>query len=373
MRKQSTRQVISTIFFAGSFLLAHAQVMITPQIPPTGLIKKDQLWNIVLVNNNDIPYDVQIQVSVQDIKTGEKVLTGASRLFTIGKGARQLQINDVNPVQYNYGNAAALTDRSNNGLLPIGSYQVCYTLIEQSNKSSLPSTEECIPVEIEPLSPPLLNAPANKDTVTTTAPMFQWIPPAPLTMFSDLNYDFILAEVIKGQSINEAIQKNTPIYYQNTIKTMFLAYPSSAKSLEEGKTYAWQVIAKNGNNYAEKTETWGFTIRTGMALTELKASGYPRLMQGTGALYYVFDDQLKFAYTNTTGDTAVTVNFYTANTTTKNAVYQKTIKITAGENLIQDDALSKRVFRQDALYRAEITDTKGGKWGILFKYKSAVQ
>ena len=73
MHTQLTRQVISTIFFAGSFLLAHAQVMITPQIPPTGLIKKDQLWNIVLVNNNDIPYDVQIQVSVQDIKTGEKI------------------------------------------------------------------------------------------------------------------------------------------------------------------------------------------------------------------------------------------------------------------------------------------------------------
>ena len=85
MRKQLTRQAICTIFLAGIFLFAHAQVMITPQIPPTGLIKKDQLWNIVLVNNNELPYDVQIQVSMQDIKTGEKVLTGASRLLTIGK------------------------------------------------------------------------------------------------------------------------------------------------------------------------------------------------------------------------------------------------------------------------------------------------
>jgi Domain of Unknown Function (DUF928) len=373
MIKQFCRKLIPSMIILCICLHAQTQILITPQVPPTGLIRKDQLWNIVLVNNNDAPQDIQLQVSMLDIKTGEKVLTGASRLFTIIKGAKQLQLADMSPVQYNYSGSAALTDRSSNGLLPIGNYQLCYTLIEQSDKNTLPAMEECLPVEIAPLSPPQLNAPANSDTVTTLYPIFQWIPPAPLNLFNDLNYELLLVEMNKGQQATDAIQKNTPVYQQGFIKNMFFAYPSSAKALEVGKTYAWQVIVKNGNNYAEKTESWSFTVFNSAKLPGIKASGFPRLQQGTGALYYVFDDQLKFAYTNITSDTLVSMQFYDEKSPAAPAFYKKSLKVSPGDNLIQDNLLNKRTFKEDELYRLEIIDARGIKWSILFRYIKPAQ
>ena len=373
MKKQCKKRLFAIIVIACTGVVANAQILITPQIPPTGLIKKDQLWNVLLVNNNDAPADVQLQVAMLNLKTGEKILTGTSRLFTLVKGARQLQQGDVNPVQYNYSSSDALTDRNSNGLLPVGSYQLCYTLIEQSGKNGLPALEECLPAEIAPLSPPQLNTPANADTLSTVYPTFQWIPPAPLNMFSDLNYEIILTELNKGQQAADAVQKNTPLYRQNFIKNMFLVYPSSAKPLEAGKTYAWQVIVKNGNSYTEKTESWSFTVLAAAQMQGIRASGFPRLQQGTGAQYYIFEDQLKFAYSNSSSDTLVTASFYEEGRPSSPPVFKKSISVIPGENLLQEDILKKRVFREDELYRLEITDTKGNRSAILFRYKKPVE
>ena len=158
------------------------------------------------------------------------ILTGSSRLFTIVKGAKQLQLSDLNPVQYNYSGAAAVADRSSSGLLPVGSYQLCYTLVEQSSKNIMPALEECLPVEIAPLSPPQLNMPANTDTISTLYPVFQWIPPAPLSLFTDLNYELVLVEMYKGQQALDAVQKNAPIYQQYYIRNMVLPYPLVCQS-----------------------------------------------------------------------------------------------------------------------------------------------
>jgi len=369
MRTQLKRQIISILFFAGIALFAHAQVMITPQIPPTGLIKKDQLWNMVIVNNSETAYDIQLQVSMMDMKTGEKVLTGASRLISINKGARQLQMNDVSPVQYNYGSAAVLTDRASNGMLPVGSYQVCYTIIEQTTKNSLPATDECIPVEVAPLSPPLLNAPADNDTIATRSPLFQWIPPAPLSMFSNLNYEFVLVEVAKGQNVNDAIQKNTPIYYQSAIRNMFLAYPSSGKALEQGKIYAWQVIAKNGNSYAEKTESWAFTVKKDSIKIILDYEAYPAMSQGSNGTYYSCQGKIKFSYKNEINDSTLQVQFYKKGHEDAAPVFSKAIKVQRGQNYIDADIKEHRVFLEGEIYTMEAVNSKKEKWTLVFKYE----
>jgi len=349
----------------------HAQLFLTPQLTSVGLLKKDQLWNLVVVNNNEQLQSVQLQVSVAGLKSGTKVLNGSSRMFTLSKGVRQLQVADLGPIQYEYGNSE-LTDHDGNGLMPFGEYQICYTLFEQSGKTMLPATEQCITVEVSPLSPPQLNMPQKGDTLSGKYPQFQWIPPAPLNMFTDLNYELLLVEVNKKQSPQEAIQKNAPLFHQYGLRDMFLPYPSSATALEAGKTYAWQVIARSGSNYAEKTESWDFVIADGPALTGIKASGFPRLQQGTNALYYIFENQLQFAYTNMNGDSTASISFFKGRTQGE-AIYRKSIQINAGENLISENLLKKQVFRENELYRFEIIDSRGATWSMLFKYQQPKQ
>ena len=367
MRKICKRSLIALTFLVAYALTGHTQLLITPQLSPTGILKKDQLWNIVVMNNNDQSLDVQLQVSMIGIKSGVKVLNGSSRVFTLTKGVRQLQVADLGPVQYDYA-SSEITDHVVNGLLPVGEYQVCYTLFEQSGKNMLPAIEQCMPVEITPLSPPQLNNPQKGDTLSNRYPQFQWIPPAPMNMFSDLNYELLLVEINKGQSTAEAIQKNTPLFHQYAIRNMFFPYPSSATALEQGKKYAWQIIARNGSSYAEKTESWDFTIAEGPGIQGIKASGFPRLQQGTNALYYIFENQLQFAYTNIAGDSTATLQFFREHGT-EEAIFHKSIHINPGENLIREDLLKKQVFWENELYRLEITDSRGSRWAMLLKYQ----
>jgi hypothetical protein len=363
------KRILFTLVLSGTVLLAAAQVIITPQIPPTGLLQKDQLWNLVVVNNNDLPQDMQIQMAMLDMKTRQKILTGTSRPLTLTKGARQLRISDVGPVQYNYTSADMVTDRTSNGLLPIGRYQVCYTLIlVDAHKSGLPAQEECIPAEVQPLNPPQLNYPANKDTITTNYPVLQWLPPAPINLFSDLNYQLILVELNKGQNVNDAIQKNTPIYTQDRVKDLYFNYSSSTNALENGKTYGWQIIAKNGNSYAEKTEAWQFTVRKDSATIILDNEAYPALKQGTTGAYYICQGKIRFSYNNEIADSSVLIQFYEGQND-KQVIFSNLAKTERGQNYLDININSNRFFREGKSYVMELINSRKESWTLRFKYE----
>src|SRR5690348_9807299 len=66
-------------------LLIHAQVNISVQLPPAGLIQKNQLWNLVLINNDNQSLDVNILMNLQDASTGQTVLSGTSNTFILPK------------------------------------------------------------------------------------------------------------------------------------------------------------------------------------------------------------------------------------------------------------------------------------------------
>lgn len=373
MMMQLHKRILITLLLGSSMLLSVAQVIVTPQIPPTGLLQKDQLWNLVVVNNNDLPQDMQIQIAMLDIKTGQKVLTGTSRLVSLSKGARQLRINDLSPVQYNYTSADMISDRTSNGLLPIGRYQVCYTLILLDiHKNGLPAQEECIPAEVQPLNPPQLSYPANKDTIITNYPLMQWLPPAPINLFNDLNYQLVLVEINKGQNVNDAVQKNTPIYTQDRIKDLFLNYSSATSALENGKTYGWQITAKNGNNYAEKTEAWQFTVKKDSATIILDNEAYPALKQGTTGAYYICQGKIRFSYNNEISDSSIQVQFYESKNENRSPVLQRELKLQRGQNYLDMSINGNRVFKDGSEYIMEIVNSKKELWSLRFKYQTPV-
>jgi hypothetical protein len=236
-----------------------AQVSMTVQLPPAGVLQKAQLWNIVLVSASDRPRDVRITLRLMDAQTNQPVLTGITRSILLNKGAKQLRTGDVMPVQYEYLSAAI--DRSVNGMLPAGSYVACYSLMVIGDKQGNQPGEDCIPFAVEPVSPPLLNTPANESVLESRLPQFTWLPPAPLNMFNDLNYEMTLVEVHPGQSPLEAIQQNIAVYRAPRLRNMFVNYPAGAVALDTAKQYAWTVVARNGSLFAAQTEVWTFRIK----------------------------------------------------------------------------------------------------------------
>lgn len=232
-----------------------AQVTLSVQLPPGGMVQKDQLWNLVAMNNGSTAFDAVLLLSLQDVNTGQTVLTASTRSISLSPGVKMIRVQDLQPVQYNY------NGQGFEGMfIPLGAYTACYTLSRATAETVEPVITECVRINITPLSPPLLNLPADKAVVETSYPSFSWIPPSPLDMFIDLSYDLTVVELLEGQSPAEAITNNTPLYTRSYLKMPYDNYASSFAPLEKGKAYAWQVTARNGMNYAASTEVWTFNL-----------------------------------------------------------------------------------------------------------------
>src|SRR6266487_2406333 len=81
------------IFSVLFVIVASAQINMTPQTPPVGVLLKNQLWNMLLVSSSNGNQLIKINLSLQDAQNNQVVMTAASRIITITKGATQLQAN----------------------------------------------------------------------------------------------------------------------------------------------------------------------------------------------------------------------------------------------------------------------------------------
>ncbi|OQP44474.1 hypothetical protein A4H97_08850 [Niastella yeongjuensis] len=279
----------------------HAQISISVQEPPAGIVQKRQLWNLALINSANDPFDVVVGLTLIDLSDNQPALTAYTRFITLNKGVKQLKAADIEPVDYEY--ASPAFSRLSDALMPIGNYQACYTVYISGKEEKRVLAENCIMLDVQPLSPPQLTMPFDSATIQNPWPQFSWLPPAPVTLFNDLNYDLLVTEVRPDQSAGAAIQENLPVYNVRRLTTMVNNYPSSNKTLDTGKVYAWRVIAKNGETFAAQSEVWTFRISqdapkkltpvNGMYLDLRNSGAYTgkAIIQGDvlGVRYYSYD------------------------------------------------------------------------------------
>lgn len=251
------------VLFLALFLLpvtlVHGQFNIAI-LPTGGIYLRSQLWNVSISNTSVMTVEATLHLDMRDIETHQTVLSAQSAPFRIMPGVKKIQLSAIEPVIYNAG-PGMTADRSSNGVLPVGKYQVCYELIWKYGENQTAAADDCDEIEVEPLSPPLLTMPENDSMVTTLRPQFTWVPPAPLTMFGELGYDLLISPLYDGQSITDAIQQNLPLQQGEGLRQPFFNYPIQGPQLEKGKRYVWQVIARDRQKYAVKSEVWSF--RTG--------------------------------------------------------------------------------------------------------------
>ncbi|SIN69156.1 hypothetical protein [Chitinophaga niabensis] len=345
-------------------LRAGAQVSMTPQVPPAGVILKAQLWNIMLVSANDRPLNVRISLRLLDAQTSQPMLTGITRNLIVSKGAKQLQVNDVMPVQYEY--LSAVIDRSVNGLLPAGNYLACYTLMVEGDKGNT-YREDCIPVTIEPVSPPLLNMPANQSELETKQPQFTWIPPAPAGMFNNLNYEMRVAEIREGQSAAEAVQQNIPVFRVNRQREMYLNYPAGAAKLDTGKNYAWTVIAKNGELFAAQAEVWTFRIKALQHVVSRNNDVYTQLRKSLDGRVVYASGPLQLAYVNETADSTVQYELIALEDQNK-VLHNGDLRVKRGNNFLDVPLGKRNKFTEGKSYLFRLRNGRQEYWQLKFIY-----
>ncbi|MBC9929535.1 hypothetical protein [Chitinophaga qingshengii] len=341
-----------------------AQVSMTIQLPPAGVMLKAQLWNIVVVSASNAPLNIRITMRLTDPQTNQPLLTGITRTIPLNKGARQLQLQDFMPVQYEYLSAAI--DRSANGFLPAGNYMACYSMVVEGDKSGNQPGEDCIPFTIEPVSPPLLNMPANSSELDTRLPQFSWIPPAPLNLFNDLNYDLTLAEVYANQSPEEAIQQNIPVYRAPGLRNIFANYPSGAVQLDTGRQYAWSVTARNGRLFAAQTEVWTFRVKSLPQPGQEPADAYVELKKELDGAVVRTGRILHVSYTNEAVDSTLRYEIIPLETGQR-PVDEGLLKIIRGHNRF-DVPLERSGLSSGRSYLFRLLNSRGEYWQLKFIY-----
>lgn len=342
-------------------LVLKAQLVLNAQLPAAGFVQKDQLWNLVLVNNKADILDVTLQMDLQDAASGQVVLSAKTGSFLIGKGVKNISARELQPILYNY-NVPGLSGN----YLPMGAYIACYQVISNVIKEG-PLAQECIRFNIDPLSPPLLSSPADKAVVESPYPQFTWTPPTPYDMFTNLSYDLLITEVTEGQSATEAIQYNTPIYSKSDLNQPYESYASSFTKLDTGKIYAWQVVAKNGLSYAVKTEVWTFKIAPpSFVKMIIEQTPFIKMKMDNPEKGIAPNGILKLSYNNETIDTAVTIHLVELNNRDKAAITIN-VSVKRGENLLQQNVQKILHAKQGVLYEAYITSSRNEKWRILFE------
>jgi hypothetical protein len=341
-----------------------AQVSMTVQLPPVGVLVKPQLWNMVLVNAGTRPAGVRVMLRLSDAGTTQPVLTAVTKTVVLNPGANQLQEKDLAPVQYEY--LMMSTDRRPDGMLSPGSYLACYSVMIDGDKAGLPATEDCIPFTVEPLSPPLLNMPADASVLEHRLPQFTWIPPAPLQLFTDLNYELIVTEVRESQSAAEAVQSNIPVYRVPALRQVFAVYPSGGVPLDTGRTYVWTVKAYNGRQFAAQTEIWTFRLNS-KALAPEYNSPYVSLKREADGVVTNCGNTLRFAYTNETAEPSVRYSVISLENSNRE-IMSGAIDLRPGSNLLELKLRRSGKLKAGAYYALILHNSRNEQWRMNFTY-----
>src|SRR5664279_1741945 len=214
------------ILFLFATLCLKAQMLVNIQLPPSGVVQKPQLWNLMITNTEKFSVSAHISLMMTS-QSGQQILSAKTVTYSFPPGNSMLNASNLAPIQYAIATTDWILDANQNGFLPPGIFQICYTLTPDDGHH-LSSVQQCNTISIEPLSPPRLIAPEDQSKLDTNSiPQFIWIPPGPLNLFSNLTYDLYLVQVDSFQTPAEAVQMNIPILYQQNISGNNLLYPLS--------------------------------------------------------------------------------------------------------------------------------------------------
>ncbi len=343
-----------------------AQVSLQATVPTVGLIQKNQLWNLTLINSSNRNFDCRLQLAIRDRSTGQEVITATTGQFILAAGAKQLNANLLAPIQYNYLNAFAGNQLQ--ALLPVGTYIACYTLTADNIKENN-LAEECVQFDAEPLSPPMLSFPADSTQLENVPGQFTWLPPMPAAMFDRLRYDIIVAEVKEGQKAAEAIEANLPQHAQGNLLANQFSYTANLPKLETDKWYAWQIIAKDNHTYAAKSEVWVFMVKPNHIAEIVKRAPYIKLTETPGTVTILHQGALKLEYHNFSTDSIATIWVYEAQNRQQYERSAKRMELTLaqGQNYLQYDLSKKMRLNEETIYEVMLQGRNGQRFYMKFK------
>lgn len=349
---------------------AIGQVSIVTNFPPNGLSLKQQLWNLIITNGGNTSMTVYVELHVSDAQTSNPVFNARSASFVLNTGSQLKHVNSLSPIQYNVvdPNYASMMQSD---FLPVGNFRVCHSVWLQESDRVEKIVEECDFLTIEPLSPPQLVLPENESSLETIHPLFTWIPPGPIQLFTNATYEVQVAAILPGQTENEAIQQNIPLFVQSGITGTTLPYPVGAGALQPDVKYAWRVSVLNNQQVVARTDTWWFRLPVATN-DSVHKSLFPflKLRTGSDMALGVAINELRFEYLNETTDTLwdAQLTDLTRNRALVQSFNMDSIPLRHGQNLVSLNLAQVDFLEHKHIYVLEVRNSRNQRYHLRFEY-----
>jgi len=218
---------------------------------------------------------------------------------------------------------------------------------------------------IKSMLPPQLSYPANESVIDIQYPVLIWIPPRPIEGML-VTYNLRLVEILKGQSLAEALLQNPPLLDLSGLSNTFLNYPVDATPLRADAHYAWQVSASSGGQSLGVTDMWSFTVKKDNDKKDDNVE-YPVATKVAKERFYLTDGVFHFVYNNTANETTLSYTIKSM-TTAKQISGLPVIKLKPGMNKLKVDLQQSGMLKSGTYYNLQIRDSRQQLYKITYYY-----
>lgn len=243
--------------------LLHAQYTLSVFSPPPQFTH-DDLWNLSITRANTGDNYAQFYLAMRIFNTGGQLQTKTnSTTLALNDPLTVINIASIGQVQpftYNYYNNSLLQQViASGGLFPPGDYAVIFTLYGRPSDGEYTElAEDNYSIAVDAMWPPMLLSPADGDSIQTPNPVLTWTPAFSTYAPGNITYTLKVVPLLTGQSKQQAISANLPVYTGQGIPMPLQIYPNSAQPLDSNKRYAWQVQGFAGTGSLGYSEVWEF-------------------------------------------------------------------------------------------------------------------
>lgn len=327
----------------------------------------DGLLNVRLTNvGSKKQIRLEVSVSHEDETGSVQIVQIATTPFELNIGVNMVPPSVVRTAKVKIGTSPIAVFLQQNGYFPAGSYTYDYRVIYLPTQEML--LEQSFVHELEPAAPLNLVEPYDRDEICEQRPLLSWQPHIPFT--NGVQYQVVLAEIKEKQNGIEALNYNLPIINQKGIMANVLMFPATAKELEKGKKYAWQVAAYMGSTVLNRSEVWSFEMKcadtTKTVQPEISYRDIEDLAKGN---FYIAKGRLSFVLVNSYAEQPLqyAISCLTNPRLKVKNLPQKTLS--KGKNKVDIDLSENRAFKQDYSYMLTVVMPNGQLKNLRFVFK----
>ncbi len=360
------RHFILFIVILGFFLttLTAQTLTILPIEMDNQPFSMDELFQVTVVNPTNNGVEAIFDIRLED-RNHNLILSATSAPILWKKGATAFSNSVRASMRFVYEKTPLSSTLRETSRLPFGNYILCYRCLDVKDQSTLGLA--CRERNIKPMLPPELVNPTNGDIVETLQPLLLWRGPLPLQS-QGVSYSLRLVEQPSGRTdALNAVQTRPPLLNLSQLNSAFLPFPMTAKPLEDGKTYAWQVEAWHGKQSLGTTDAWSFQVKLPTVATVAPIrENYCWVKEEEDGNHCSPSDSLKFMYNNVENDPFL--NFWIVNKAdTKLDFSMAQVALVGGINAIALSLDDIRVTKPKDLFRLYIQDSKGRRSFLSFR------